>query len=144
MTTTFIRATDMTMIEQLKHLETIILEVRKQYHITATELVNLKNKTKSDIQSATHALQTQLDNTKHENNQLKHQLQNKSNVYEKLEQALSELKQEHISMSERFAELKEQVNYLQTQNQELQQKNLIATEHSKNILAQLQQIEQSN
>lgn len=134
----------MTMIEHLKHLESIILEVRKQYHITATELVNLKNKTKSDIQAATHSLKTQLDNAQAEKERLQRQLKNKNDVYDELEQALAELKQEHTIMSNKFTELQEQLKHLQEYNQELSQKNRIATEHTKKALERLQQIDQGN
>lgn len=140
----FIRATDMTMIEQLKRLEATILEVRKHYHITATELVNLKNKTKSDIQTATQTLKAQLDNAQAEKNRLQRQLQNKIDVYDKIEQELTELKQDHAIMSNQFNELKQQLQYLQAHNEELNQKNLIAAEHTKQALQRLQQIDQAN
>lgn len=116
------------MISQLQALEQTILEMKKQYTVTATELANLKHKLANDTSPAIISdLQVRLEKTTQEL-----RLQNERT--NSLEHSCSAL-QAQIEI------LAEQNQSLTTHNQELKDKNALAISRAEIIQEWLTRID---
>lgn len=129
------------MIEQLKTLEATILDVRKRYHITATELKNLKAKPTVNASDFEQAKQ-QLANSNEARDTIHKQLQDLDTRYQTLAEAHHTLSEEQHELVTQLKELQQQNAKLKAQNQALQEKNRVATEHVQVVLERLTHIDQ--
>lgn len=94
------------MITQLKLLEQAISELKERYHITASELVSLKNKIAQDTTAnELSTLQAELKNAK---------------------EAVATLTTANANLENEIAELQEQNQALLIQNTDLTEKNSLA------------------
>ncbi|MDO4897176.1 MAG: hypothetical protein Q3971_07420 [Moraxella sp.] len=101
------------MITQLKLLEQAVSELKERYHITATELVNLKNKMSHD-------------NTPHQLATLQSDLKSAKDT-------ITALTQTNADLEAQLAELCKQNQALIAQNQELTEKNALAISRAEAI-----------
>ncbi|MDO5652141.1 MAG: hypothetical protein Q4G13_08435 [Moraxella sp.] len=99
-----------SLLDKLHTLETNIAALRKQYHVTATELANLKNRPNYEEQykQTIETLTRQLDDSQTE-------LDNYAQNHGELQARLTELTHENAKLTDKVHELKE--------------KNIIAIEH---------------
>lgn len=116
------------MLTELQALEQTILEMKKQYTITATELANLKHKLANDTSSATiTALQTELDQTT-------------QFLKDQTERAY-DLEQSRNALQAQIEELITQNQALTAHNQELKDKNTLAISRAEIIQEWLTKID---
>lgn len=109
------------MITQLTLLEQAIGELKERYHITATELVNLKKQlSQDDSAQKINSLQEQLARANDE---------------------LASLTYENTQRQLRIDELYEQNQALLAQNQTLTEKNTLAISHAQTIQEWLAKID---
>ncbi|STZ31344.1 hypothetical protein [Moraxella ovis] len=107
------------MISQLQALEQTILDMKKQYNVTATELANLKHKLANDTSPAIISdLQLRLEKTTQE-------------LHSQTDRANS-LEQSRNALQAQIEELVEQNQSLNTHNQELKDKNALAISRAEN------------
>lgn len=112
------------MIAQLKLLEQTFVELKERYHITATELVSLKNKISQD----TTAQQLSV-------------LQDTLNAVTK---QLTDLQADNRLLEEKLTELYEQNESLVAQNKELAEKNVLAISRAQVIQEWLAKIDNAD
>lgn len=103
------------MISQLQLLETTILELKERYHITATELVSLKNKLAQD-------------NTAGQLLKLNERLEDAGKQIIDLNKQLDDLMNEKNQLADQILALKEENSQLSTKNQELANKHTLAVQ----------------
>lgn len=134
------------MIEQLKDLEKTILEIRKQYHITATELVNLKANTSKVTVKEHNELLQRFKGNQADHESTKKQFVELDNRFQQLAVQNKQVSDEYIQLKHQYNEQQKliqdqqkQVQKLQAENQALKEKNSIATEHAKSAIEQLRQ-----
>lgn len=154
------------MIEQLLNLEKVVLDMRKQYHITSAELVNLRAKYESALkqQKNSEHLSQQLSNVQAQLYSVQTQRDELTEQIQELEERNEELSSEHSDMSGQFNELKSQIeeltlankllerkaaqkidenNKLRQDNRTLLEKNRIGAEHIRTALEKLTLIDKS-
>lgn len=111
------------MITQLKLLEQAVSELKERYHITATELINLKNKVAQDTTAdELSVLQTQLKTAK---------------------EAVATLTTANANLEREIADLHEQNQALLIQNTDLTEKNSLAISRAEVIQNWLAKIDQA-
>ncbi|WFF38978.1 hypothetical protein LU290_01715 [Moraxella nasibovis] len=108
------------MLSQLQALEHTILEMKKQYNVTATELANLKHKLANDDSP------TLIQNLQGSLNQTAQKLQEQSERADALEQSRNALQAQ-------IETLIEQNQALSAHNQELKDKNALAISRAETI-----------
>lgn len=112
------------MITQLQLLEQALNELKERYHITATELLSLKNKMSHDTSAQdVSVLQSELQTAK---------------------DTIEHLTQTNTSLETQLADLYEQNQTLLIQNQELTEKNSLAISRAEviqNWLAQIDRVD---
>lgn len=111
------------MITQLQLLEQALNELKERYHITATELLSLKNKMSQDNAPDVNVLQSELQTAK---------------------DTIEHLTQTNTSLETQLADLYEQNQTLLIQNQELTEKNSLAISRAEviqNWLAQIDRVD---
>lgn len=112
------------MITQLKLLEQAISELKERYHITASELVSLKNKIAQDTTAnELSTLQAELKNAK---------------------EAVATLTTANANLENEIAELQEQNQALLIQNTDLTEKNSLAISRAEVIQAWLAKIDRAD
>lgn len=119
------------MLTELQSLEQTILEMKKQYHVTATELANLKHKLANDNSHAIiNDLQTRLDKTSQE-------LKTQSERADALEQSRN-------TLQDQIEDLVAQNQTLKAQNQEYKDKHALAISNAKTVQDWLIKIDQQH
>lgn len=112
------------MITQLKLLEQTIAELKERYHITATELISLKNKVSQDTTAhQLHTLQAELKTAK---------------------EAIATLTAANTNLEKENTELHEQNQALLIQNTELTEKNSLAISRAEVIQNWLAKIDRAD
>lgn len=129
------------MIDQLKVLEKTVLDVRKHYHITATELVNLKTKMEDFDSDANAKLKQQLIRKQSQLDAIESQLNELTGRHKEMSSNHQTLVNEHNEATQKVEQLEQQVKQLQQDKAELIEKNRIAAEHTKGALERLTQID---
>ena len=109
------------MYDQLRILEKMVLDIKKQYQLVSAELSSLKQHPVTDSKEFA-ALKTKLDNSHNERDGAKKQLNDLDKRYQSLAEA-------HHMIGEEQDKLQKQISQLQQQNSELQQHN-----NSKDVL----------
>ena len=146
------------MYDQLKTLEKMILDIKKQYQTVSHELSTLK----AAACAATDpkelaALQSKVDTSHAERDEAKKHLKDLDNRYQslaeahhmigeeqdKLQKKISHLQQQNSELQQHNKQLKQQYNDVQEQNSELQKKNQLAAERTQVVLKRLTRIDQA-
>ena len=108
------------MLAQLQLLEQTISELKDRYHITATELVNLKHRMESDTTGDDLGrLQAKLDISQKD--------------LTALTETLNEVNRANADLEKQINELCEQNSQLTAKNKELENKNALAVGHAEVI-----------
>ncbi len=144
------------MYDQLRILEKMILDIKKQYQLVSAELSSLKQHPVTDPKEIT-ALQTKLDSSYIERDGAKKQLSDLDKRYQnlaeahhmigeeqdKLQKQIGQLQQQNSDIQQHNNELKQQYLDIKQQNNELQKKNQLAAERTQVVLKRLTRIDQA-
>lgn len=138
------------MYDQLKHLEQIILDVKKQHHLVSNELNILKQNPTIDPKELV-IFKTKLENSYAERDNRQKQFDELDARYQDLAEAHHIMGTEQKSQQKQLLELQQQnsellqqVNTLKKQNNDLHQKNLLAAERTMVVSNRLAMIDQTN
>lgn len=118
------------MLAQLQLLEQNIVELKDRYHITATELINLKNRLASDT-------------TSDEINKLQTELATARKALETSNESVETLERTNVALEKQINELCEQNRQLSIKNQELENKTALAISRAEVIQNWLTNIDNS-
>ncbi len=150
------------MYDQLKILEKMILDIKKQHQLVSNELTQLKQQPLTDPKELS-AVKAQLNNSINERDNAKRQLieldkryqslaeahhmigeeQDKlQNQLSHLEQKNSELQQLNNQLEQQYQQADKQIDDIKQQNNDLQQKNQLAAERTQVVLQRLTRIDQ--
>ena len=143
------------MYDQLRILEKMVLDIKKQYQLVSAELSSLKQHPVSDPQELA-ALTTKLNTSHSERDGAKKQLNDLDKRYQslaeahhmrgeeqdKLQKQVSQLQQQNSQLQQQNNELKQQYSDIKQQNSELQKKNQLAAERTQVVLKRLTHIDQ--
>ena len=144
------------MYDQLRILEKMILDIKKQYQLVSAELSSLKKHPATDPKELT-TLQAKLDSSYTERDGAKKKLNDLDNRYQnlaeahhmigeeqdKLQKQISQLQQENRELLQHNNELKQQYSDIKQQNNDLQKKNQLAAERTQVVLKRLTRIDQA-
>lgn len=139
------------MITQLQELEKTIQEIGKQYHVTATELVNLKANTSNVSTKELDNVMNQLIGVQSQYDTSQKQLLELDDRFQKLTQQFNHITQEKAQLKQQAeketAMLKEQaesatqlVQQLEQENQQLKKQNQMILQHAKVALDSLNEL----
>ena len=144
------------MYDQLRILEKMILDIKKQYQLVSAELSSLKQQPVTDPKELT-ALKTKLDSSYSERDGAKKQLNDLDNRYQSLAEAhhmigeeqdklhkqIEQLQHQNHALQQRNNELKQQYSDIKQQNSDLKKKNELAAERTQVVLQRLTRIDQA-
>ena len=136
------------MYDQLRILEKMILDIKKQYQLVSAELSSLKQHPVSDPKELA-ALTTKLNTSHSERDGAKKQLNDLDKRYQSLAEAHHMIGEEQDKLQKQVSqlqqqnnELKQQYSDIKQQNSELQKKNKLAAERTQVVLKRLTHIDQ--
>lgn len=144
------------MYDQLRILEKMVLDIKKQHQLVSAELSNLKNQPVSDPKEIS-VIKTKLDNSFAERDAAKKQLNDLDKRYQSLAEAhhmigeeqdklhkqIEQLQHQNHALQQHNTELKQQYSEIKQQNIELKHKNELAAEHTQVVLKRLRLIDQA-
>jgi len=143
------------MYDQLRILEKMVLDIKKQYQLVSAELSSLKQHPVADPQELM-ILRTKLKTSHTERDGAKKQLGDLDKRYQslaeahhmigeeqdKLQKQIDQLQQQNSELQQHNNELKQQYSDIKQQNSELQKKNQLAAERTQVVLKRLTHIDQ--
>ncbi|MBU5617582.1 hypothetical protein KPY62_10870 [Psychrobacter sp. TAE2020] len=150
------------MYDQLKVLEKMILDIKKQHQLVSGELNRLKQRPNIDPKELS-ALKAKLDSSYAERDNGKKRLVELDNRYQslaeahhmigeeqdkiqnqlaELQQSNEQLQQHNNTLKQQSLELQQQNEEIKKQNNDLQEKNQLAAERTQVVLQRLTRIDQ--
>ena len=144
------------MYDQLRILEKMILDIKKQYQLVSAELSSLKQRPISDPKELA-TLKTKLDSSYAERDGAKKQFADFDKRYQslaeahhmigeeqdKLQKQIELLEQQNHDLKQHNNELKQQYGEINQQNSDLKKKNELAAERTQVVLQRLTRIDQT-
>ena len=137
------------MYDQLRILEKMVLDIKKQYQLVSAELSSLKQQPMTDPKELA-VLKNKLDSSYTERDGTKKQLSDLDKRYQNLAEAHHMIGEEQDNLQKQVSQLQQKNNELQQQNNELKQqnsdlkkKNELAAERTQVVLQRLTRIDQA-
>ena len=137
------------MYDQLRILEKMILDIKKQYQLVSAELSSLKQRPISDPKELA-TLKTKLDSSYAERDGAKKQFADLDKRYQSLAEAHHMIGEEQDKLQKQIElleqqnhDLKQHNNEFNQQNSDLKKKNELAAERTQVVLQRLTRIDQT-